>query len=86
MQLRWDRRVKVNDDYPVKNFGDSKGQAFQRVVIYPTSPFIKWLKDNKFELPQTSRAKLYVAITRAINSVCIVNDNAIEGIEEFTCL
>lgn len=87
VQLRWDKRVKVNDGYFVKNFGDSKGLTFQRVLIYPTTAFIKWVKDNSVELPPTSRAKYYVAVTRAEYSVGIVYDYheniSINGIEKY---
>jgi len=36
---------------------------------------VKWFKDNKFELTQAARSKLYVALTRAKNSVAIVLKN-----------
>ena len=66
----------INKDYEVMNFGESKGLSFDRVLIYPTQPFLKWLKDNKSNLAETSRSKLYVAITRARYSVGIVIDDA----------
>lgn len=72
MQLRDNKKTTVNENYRVMNFGEAKGLSFDRVLIYPTSPFIQWLKNNKFELKQTSRSKLYVAITRARHSVAIV--------------
>lgn len=75
VQLRNDSREKrVKENYRVMNFGEAKGLSFDRVLIYPTDPFIKWLKDHSFELAETSRSKLYVAITRARHSVAIVND------------
>ncbi|WP_298146607.1 UvrD-helicase domain-containing protein [Flavobacterium sp.] len=72
MQLRENKKTTVNKNYRVMNFGEAKGLSFERVLIYPTSPFIEWLKDNKSELKETSRSKLYVAITRARHSVAFV--------------
>lgn len=60
--------------YPEWNFGKSKGLTFNRVLIYPTTPIINWLKDNNSDLPPSSRCKFYVAITRAKYSVGIVCD------------
>lgn len=84
VQLRWDKRVIVNEKYFVRNFGESKGSTFQRVLIYPTDAFIKWIKDNSTDIASTSRAKYYVAITRAEYSVAIVydydDDISIEGV------
>lgn len=77
IQLRNDSREKrIKDNYTVMNFGEAKGLSFDRVVIYPTKPFIDWLKNNNAELAETSRSKLYVALTRARHSVAIVNDTA----------
>jgi DNA helicase-2/ATP-dependent DNA helicase PcrA len=72
LQLRDSRKQKVNANYAVMNFGESKGLSFDRVLIYPTKPYIKWLIDNESELADTSRSKFYVAITRARYSVAIV--------------
>lgn len=72
MQLRENKKTIVNENYSVMNFGEAKGLSFDRVLIYPTTPFIEWLKDNNAELKETSRSKLYVAITRARHSVAFV--------------
>lgn len=58
-------RKTVNNKFKSVNFGESKGLTYERVLIYPTQPFIRWIKDSNTELPPTSRSKLYVAITRA---------------------
>lgn len=68
------RNSAIRDDYSVINFGKSKGLEFERVLIYPTQPFIDWLEDNNSDLAPTSRSKFYVAITRAKYSVGIVYD------------
>ncbi|MEH5667917.1 UvrD-helicase domain-containing protein [Enterobacter cloacae] len=72
VQLRWDKRRVVDERYPVFTFGTSKGLTFERVIIYPTEPMLKWLQDNTFELTSDSRAKFYVGLTRPIKSVAIV--------------
>ncbi len=72
IQLRDSIRTSVNEDFEVLNFGKSKGLTRNRVVIYPSGPMVKWLKDNGAVLTQAARSKLYVALTRARNSVAIV--------------
>jgi DNA helicase-2/ATP-dependent DNA helicase PcrA len=83
-QLRWDTKKKVNNDYPVMNYGESKGLDFGNILIYPTKPIENWIKDNNNDLSPTSRCKFYVAITRARYNVGIVynfkNDEDFEGI------
>lgn len=74
VQLRDSKKKVVSENYRVMNFGESKGLSFDRVLIYPTRPFLDWLNDHNFELAETSRSKLYVALTRARHSVVIVND------------
>lgn len=59
---------------PVMNFGESKGRGFDHVVILPTGPMQKWLADPDSNLAAQSRAKFYVAITRARHSVAIATD------------
>ena len=58
---------------PALNIGISKGSTYERVLIFPTQPMIKYLK--KFDL-STLRAtdRLYVAVTRARHSVAFVVD------------
>ena len=74
IQLRDSRKKEVNSSYRVMNFGESKGLSFDRVLIYPTEPFIKWLLNNDFKLAPTSRSKFYVALTRARYSIGIVHN------------
>lgn len=87
MQLRDSKKNKIENDADVRNFGGSKGLSFERVLIYPTGPIKKWLKDNNSDLLPTSCSKLYVAITRAESSVAFVYDykdnEHIEGCEKY---
>lgn len=86
LQLRDSRRTNVNEGHPVMNFGESKGLSFDRVLIYPTKPFLEWLSKGK-ELAPTSRSKLYVALTRARQSVGIIynykDNETVEGVQKY---
>lgn len=86
-QLRYSRTTPVDENYFVRTFGDSKGLSFDRVLIYPTTPLIKWLENNQADLASTSRSKFYVAITRARYSVGIVYDyedsTIIDGVDKY---
>jgi ATP-dependent DNA helicase UvrD/PcrA len=73
-QLRWNLRTACCAGSPVMNFGESKGLSFDRVVIYPTREMKRWLQDHNHPLKEETRAKLYVAITRARHSVAFVLD------------
>lgn len=57
--------------YPAVNFGAAKGATYDRVLIFPTKPILKYLKSR---LPDDagSKDRLYVAITRARFSVAFV--------------
>ena len=73
MQLRNDKSVKIDNDYPVMTYWSVKWLSFDRVLIYPTKPILEWIRHNK-PLADISCAKLYVALTRARHSVAIVYD------------
>lgn len=74
VQLRWNTTTNTNPNFLTLNMGQSKGKTFERVLIYPTKEMTKWVKDNQTKLESSTRAKLYVAITRAKYSVGIVVD------------
>jgi DNA helicase-2/ATP-dependent DNA helicase PcrA len=76
MQLRWSSGVKCSSRCSVVNFGESKGLSFDRVLIYPTADMQRWVRDNKHELKNETRAKLYVGVTRARRSAVILLDPA----------
>ena len=58
----------------VMNFGEAKGETFNRVLIYPTKDMERWAKDSSTTLSDGARAKFYVALTRARCSAAIVID------------
>lgn len=56
---------------PALNFGVSKGCTYDRVLIFPTQPILKYLKTADLSgLKEPD--KLYVAVTRARHSVAFV--------------
>lgn len=74
--LRWDRREKCLG-FDATNFGESKGQEYERVLIFPTGPIRKWIASGDTSHVQDSVAKLYVAVTRARQSVGFVYDGKV---------
>ncbi|SFP56425.1 UvrD/REP helicase N-terminal domain-containing protein [Variovorax sp. OK605] len=75
VQLRDSIKTKgVVDGFKVMNFGASKGLGFDRVLIHPTKDMLGWILDSNVALKPLTKAKLYVAITRAKHSIAIVAD------------
>ena len=72
IQLRHDRRTKVNEKFRVMTFGSAKGLTFDRVLIYPTQPMLNWLSGKSKDMKDESLSKFYVAVTRAKYSVGFV--------------
>lgn len=75
--LRYDRRAKTNG-VTARNIGAVKGRTFERVMIYPTEPMLRFLKSGDPAVAG-NRAKLYVAATRAMFSVAFVVDAPISS-------
>ncbi len=72
MVLVYSKQTKVSDGISAQNMGEVKGKTFERVLIFPTRGMREWLFDRSSSLADASRAKLYVAITRARLSVAFV--------------
>lgn len=72
--LRLDRRTQCGG-YAAMNFGDSKGMAFDRVLIFLHVKGRKWLASGSYDHVRNSAAKIYVGITRARHSVAFVFDD-----------
>ncbi|MFG3063983.1 UvrD-helicase domain-containing protein [Streptomyces sp. NPDC048231] len=68
--LRWDKRANTQG-LSAMNFGQSKGCTFDRVLIFPTQPMIKYFR-TRDPSQAGDRSKLYVAVTRAKYSVTFV--------------
>jgi len=72
--LRYNRTTKT-EGLRGLNFGVSKGQSFERILIFPNGPIKDFLKTkNVDKLKDKTKALLYVAITRARHSVAFVYD------------
>lgn len=87
VQLRHNSNVNCNINFPVKNLGQSKGLSFDRVLIYPTQDMIKWIIHNKPISNKSTKARLYVGLTRARLSVALVVEHMpnmpLNGLESF---
>ncbi|NKB64753.1 MAG: AAA family ATPase [Gammaproteobacteria bacterium] len=74
--LRYNRKTKNVIGHPL-NFGAAKGMTFDRTIIYPHGPLKKFLTTGKLADAGKELDKIYVAITRARQSVAfVVEDNA----------
>ena len=75
--LRYDKKdSRLNSLSPLEsyNFGDCKGMTFERVAISTTTKTLKdYILQNK-KLADKTKAKYYIALTRARKSVTIIMD------------
>ncbi|MBW3087447.1 UvrD-helicase domain-containing protein [Bifidobacterium sp. 82T24] len=69
--LRYDARTKIYYDYAPMNMAATKGMTLNHVLIFPTPGIRKWLIDPKAGLASSTRARFYVALTRARYSAAI---------------
>lgn len=72
--LRYSKSTKNALGAPL-NFGAVKGMTFDRTLIYPHGPLKKYLKSGDLKDIEKSLAKVYVATTRARQSVGFVVPN-----------
>ncbi|HHX66703.1 MAG TPA: UvrD-helicase domain-containing protein [Gallicola sp.] len=68
--LKYDSRANVDGI----NYGKSKGLDFKRTLIYPTKNFEKFIETGDIKHIENIIDKIYVALTRAEQSVAIVTD------------
>ena len=76
--LRYNRRTKNVPGVPY-NFGEAKGMTFERVLIFPHKPLQTYCVTGKLEDAGRELPKIYVAMTRARQSVGIVVPNGTKG-------
>jgi DNA helicase-2/ATP-dependent DNA helicase PcrA len=69
--LRYNRTHTGLPGAPI-NFGNAKGMTFNRTLIYPHGPLIRFLKSGDIKDAGAETPKLYVAITRARQNVGFV--------------
>lgn len=72
--LRLNKNAGSFKDIEVANFGECKGMTRRDVVILATRPIEEMLKSNAKLKPESAR-KLYVAVTRAQQSIAIAVSN-----------
>ncbi|WP_432948286.1 hypothetical protein ACQPXM_13305 [Kribbella sp. CA-253562] len=73
--LRYSANSAKGEPYEFMNFTVSKGLSREHVLIWPTAAIKKLLADGT-PLPERTAAQLYVAVTRASQSVAFVMDSA----------
>ena len=75
--LRYDKNVEI--PFPcnceIFNYGGSKGATYERVVIIPVGTSLPFIQKQKKITSNQTRAKFYVACTRARHSVVFAVDN-----------
>lgn len=74
MILRYNKSSNTMS-YPALNFGISKGRSYNRVLIFPTKPMVKFLQ-TKTPDTKSDLSKFYVAATRARYSVAFAVDDS----------
>lgn len=77
VQLRYNRTTTVKENYKSVNYRNSKGCTYNRTVIYPTKELQKYLKYGSKISKISTKNTIYVALSRAINSVAIVYDDEV---------
>ena len=77
--LIWNSKALKNIHPNIKqkyNMGEVKGLDFPNVIVYPTENMLKWINNTTIQLADETRAKLYVAVTRAeITTGIVVPDD-----------
>lgn len=79
--LRYDKKAKIGfqHDCDVFNYGGSKGATYERVVIIPVSTTLPFIERQAKITSNQTRAKFYVACTRAKYSVVFAMENPKEN-------
>ena len=72
--LRYNRSTNTNSAHPL-NYGAAKGMTFERTLIYPHGKLRQYLITGNLKDAGQEIAKLYVAVTRAKQSVAFVVPN-----------
>ena len=78
IQLRYNKIKHVNTNFNALNYRETKGCTYDRTLIYPTKDLENYLKDKKEISKINTKNAIYVALSRAINSVAIVYDGKVD--------
>lgn len=79
--LRYDKNAEIGFrcNCEVFNYGASKGSTYERVVIIPVGTSLPFIQKQKRIVSNKTRAKFYVACTRAKHSVVFAIENPKEN-------
>lgn len=87
MQLRNRKSIKIHEEYPSKMIADTKGEEYDRILLYPAARMVTWMYNHENEIQKRNRENFYQALTRARYSVGIVydydDDTHIEGVIKY---
>lgn len=72
IQIIYDSKTITNKLAQTINMGKSKGATYSRVLLYPTGEFKKYIVTREGNINISTKNKLYVGMTRPINSLTFV--------------
>lgn len=76
-QIIYNSRTRTSENTTAITMGKSKGATYDRVLLYPTGEFKKYLIKGKANIGLSTKNKLYVGMTRPINSLTFVIDEEV---------
>lgn len=74
VQIIYSSRTKCYKNSQIITMGKSKGATYSRVLLYPTEEFKNYIINGKANINLETKNKLYVGMTRPINSLTFVID------------
>lgn len=77
IQLRYNKTKKVDINFKFLNYKEVKGCTYDRTIIYPTKDLENYLKNKNDISKINTKNAIYVALSRAVNSVAIVYDGKV---------
>ena len=75
IQIVYNSKTKTSKLSRTITMGKSKGATYSRVLIYPTEEFKKYILKGNANINGETKNKIYVGMTRPINSLTFVIDN-----------
>lgn len=75
VQIIYKSGARVSKSAYVITMGKSKGATYNRVLLYPTKDFRNYIVNGRANINPETKNKLYVGMTRAVNSLTFVIDD-----------
>lgn len=72
VQIVYSAKTKSSKLFKTVTMGKSKGATYDRVLLYPTNEFKKFIINGSANINNETKNKLYVGMTRPINSLTFV--------------